>query len=431
MYRTGIRKIIRIIGVLSLSFMCIVLSGCKENETAVRQEKVQLKFFNRKREIYAIMDQIISDFNRSQDKIEVTHIMNSDVEFDLRTMAVKGEFPDLVGLSGLQSTEPTEYLIGGCLLPLDDMDFVKRIEPEYLSYLTYNDHIYHMPLALSFEGIYINKALFREENLEIPDSYESLLETCRIIQERGKVPFIFADQEGWTVHQNWESIQCADASCYGDIFEEVARGESTFGDNPVSRKAMDKLLELHHYTDEANSSLSYDAAMNRFAKGKAFMFMQGSWAYQNIMAQNPHMELELIPFPAEEGKEQYITFWFDSCIGIAKDCEHPEEARQFLEYLASPEVLNQYLEKECTLGGFTDVNQQIFYAPVVQQLKEKGFFKMDATWLPTPCRIIRDIDIADLMPDADEDTVDQYLDKFSKSLRRHKDIFLDVKEKIG
>ena len=56
---------------------------------------------------------------------------------------------------------------------------------------------------------------------------------------------------------------------------------------------------------------------------------------------------------------------------------------------------------------------------------------MDATWLPTPCRIIRDIDIADLMPDADPDTVDQYLDKLSKSLRQHKDIFLDVKEKIG
>lgn len=177
MYRTGIRKIIRIIGILAITAMCMALPACKRNETTVRQEKVQLKFFNRKREIYAIMDQIILDFNRSQDKIEVTHIMNSDVEFDLRTMAVKGEFPDLVGLSGLQSTEPTEYLICGCLLPLDDMDFVERIEPEYLPYLTYNDHIYHMPLALSFEGIYINKALFREENLEIPDSYESLLET--------------------------------------------------------------------------------------------------------------------------------------------------------------------------------------------------------------------------------------------------------------
>ena len=80
MYSTGIRKIIRIVGVLSLAVMCMTLSGCKESETADSQEKVQLKFFNRKREIYAIMDQIISDFNRSQDKIEVTHIMNSDVE---------------------------------------------------------------------------------------------------------------------------------------------------------------------------------------------------------------------------------------------------------------------------------------------------------------------------------------------------------------
>ena len=72
MYRTGIRKIIRIIGILAITAMCMALPACKRNETTVRQEKVQLKFFNRKREIYAIMDQIISDFNRSQNSFNCT-----------------------------------------------------------------------------------------------------------------------------------------------------------------------------------------------------------------------------------------------------------------------------------------------------------------------------------------------------------------------
>ena len=188
-------------GICLIAVLFLFPSGQKE-KTEQKSEKIRLEFYNRKREVYAVLEEIIEKFNASQDEIEVYQNMNTNADASLRISAVEGDFPDVVELGGLQSVETFEYVMGGCLRPLDNMECVERIKDEYLPYLRYNSHIYQMPLAMSFEGIYINKDLFLEEGLTIPKTYEELCQVSREIQKRGKVPFLFADKESWTVHQN-------------------------------------------------------------------------------------------------------------------------------------------------------------------------------------------------------------------------------------
>lgn len=411
--------------------MCMLFSGCEEEELPEVKQTVRLEFYNRKREIYEIMETIIGNFNASQDDIEVTQIINSNADVALRIGATENAFPDIVLLSGLQSTETTEYILGGNLIPLDDMACTERIHEEYLPYLTCDGHIYQLPMALGFEGIYINHALFKKEGLKVPKTYEELCEVCEEIQERGGIPFIFADTEGWTVHQNWESIMSTSTDDFGSIFTEIAKGNTTFWEHPVSRSSMEKLIELHQYTSDGYQALNYDEAMNRFAEGKAFMFMQGSWAYRNIQQQNPNLELEMIPFPVNDGEEQHFTLWVDSCVGISKDCEYPEEAKVFLEYLMQPEVLQLYLDDEGTIGCMEGTQMVSEYAPRINEFILKGEENVDATWLPIQTSIIRDQEIASLMPDAGEKEIQEYMDLMTKSLQKHSEQFLEVKERIG
>lgn len=395
------------------------------------EEKIYLQFYNRKREVYDIMEQIINEFNQSQDRIEVQQIMNTNAEVPLRISAAENQLPDIILMSGLQSTDTMEYILGDHLLELEDMDCVGRIQEQYLSSLIYDGHIYQIPLALGFEGIYINRSLFEEEGLEIPATYEELCAVCEEIMARGKTPFIFADMEGWTVHQNWECIQSAAAEDFGSIFTNVAEGICTFWEQDISRESMQKLIELHQYTNAAYQELNYDEAMNRFAEGNAFMFMQGSWAYRNIIQQNPDLDLEMIPFPVEDGQEQYFTLWVDSSVGVAKNCEHPEEAKEFLEYLMQPEVLQTYLDTENIIGCMEDSRVYAEYAPRINQLIDSGQAKMDATWIPSPTSIIRDEDIAALMPNASDEEIKDFMDLLTKSLRKHREQFLAVKKKTG
>ena len=159
---------------LLLCACMLVFSGCQKEEPVPEQEKIRLEFYNRKREVYAVLEEIIGKFNASQDEIEVYQNMNTNADTALRISAVEGEFPDLVELGGLQSVETFEYVMGNCLRPLEDMECAGRIKEEYLPYLHYDSHLYQMPLAMSFEGIYVNKDLFSEEGLKIPETYEEL-----------------------------------------------------------------------------------------------------------------------------------------------------------------------------------------------------------------------------------------------------------------
>ncbi len=415
---------------ICIAFLLLLLmAGCKKEEAEVSTEKVYLEFYNRKREVYEVMEEIIKGFNASQDKIEVIQIMNTNAEVPLKISSVTNEFPDIVMLSGLQNTETTEYILGGHMLELEEMGCIQKIKEEYRSAITYDGHIYQIPLSIGFEGIYLNKDLFLQEGLKIPGTYEELIEVCQEIQKRGKVPFVFADAEGWAIHQSWECIQSVSTNDFGEVFESVARGETTFYEHPVSRRSMEKLIELHQFTDMKKSVLNYDEAMNCFAEGEAFMFIQGSWAYSNLRRRMAEVEIEMIPFPAEEGEEQYFTLWVDSSIGISKTCKYPKEAKEFLEYLMQPEVLGIYLETEDAIGCMEGIKSECEYAPQINEVVRKGRANVDATWIPSPTSVIRDEDIVSLMSDADRNEIETFMNTLSKSLKKHSKLFLEVKEK--
>ncbi|MDO4273925.1 MAG: extracellular solute-binding protein [Eubacteriales bacterium] len=409
----------------------MVFAGCGQEQSAEKKEKVRLEFYNRKREVYGVLDEIIQLFNESQDEIEVYQNMNTNSDVTLRIAAVNGNFPDIVELGGLQSVESFEYVMGGYLLPLDSLVSMERVKEEYLPYLRYDGHIYQVPLAMSFEGIYLNRDLFKQEGLEIPETYEELIHTAGEIQNRGKTAFLFADGNDWTIHQNWECIEGAYRGNFQEFWTAVALGETSFDQDEISRGALEKLMELHDYTNPEYEDADYDEAMRRFAAGESFMFMQGSWALRNIMELNPELNVEMIPFPVEEGNVQKVTLWVDSSVGISRDCRYPEEAQKFLEFLTEPEILQMYLDDERSLSCVEGVADRADYAPRINSLIEQGQAVMDASWLPLQTSVIRDKDIAAVMPRASESELTAYLKKYTKSLQKHGDLYLEAKEKVG
>lgn len=416
---------------LCFLFLCIfLLAGCREEGQKPRQEKVRLEFYNRKRETFAIMNQIIEQFNQSQDRIEVYQNMNPNVDVSLRIDAVKGEMPDIVEVSGLHGIESFEYIRGGYLIALTKEAFMEQVKEEYLSYVRYDEEIYQMPMALSYEGIFLNKSKFEEAGLSIPETYEQLIAVCGEIKKNGESAFIFADAETWPIHQNWENIESAYRGDFWDIWTSVAKGENSFQTDAVSRGAMDKLLELHKYTYLDSASIGYDEAVKLFAEGEAYMFMQGSWAYPALMRQNPQLEVEMIPFPVEKGYTQRAALWIDSSVGISASCKYPEEAKEFLAFLSRPEIMQIYINAEFYISCIEGVEDRAGYAPLFLDMIEQKKAAIDNAVLPLATSTIRDDDIGVLMPAAKEEEIDEYLERYTRSLRKHAEEFLEEKEKI-
>lgn len=114
------RKYIYILGGIFFASALFLLPACQKQQPEEKKEKVRLEFYNRKREVYEVLEEIIEKFNTSQDEIEVYQNMNTNADTALRISAVEGDFPDIVELGGLQSVETFEYVMGNCLRPLDD-----------------------------------------------------------------------------------------------------------------------------------------------------------------------------------------------------------------------------------------------------------------------------------------------------------------------
>lgn len=418
-------------GCIMLLFVCVtMLSGCGEEKQRQGTEKVRLEFYNRKRETFAVMNEIIVRFNESQENIEIYQNMNPNVDLSLRIDAVKGELPDLIEISGLHGIESFEYIRGGYLIPLTGEAFLGQVKEEYLEAVRYDGEVYQLPMALSYEGIFVNQAKFKEAGLVVPTTYEELVAVCEQIQKRGEPAFLFADAESWTVHQNWENIEGAYRGNFWEIWTDVAQGRTSFEEDTISRGAMEKLLDLHAYAHPDSSVIGYDEAVKLFSQGEAYLFMQGSWAYPSLMRLNPELELLMIPFPVEGGHEQRASLWIDSSVGISVDCPYPQEAKQFLDFLAQPEIMQIYMDAENYVSCIKGVEDRASYAPLFLEMMENGSAIVDNAVLPLATSMVRDEDVGTLMPDADEETLDAYLKRYTKSIRKHAEELLGEREKI-
>lgn len=427
----GKKRLSCVAGCSVLLLVCItLLSGCGEEKQGQGREKVRLEFYNRKRETFAVMNEIIARFNESQESIEVYQNMNPNVDLSLRIDAVKGTLPDLIEISGLHGIESFEYIRGGYLVPLTDEDFLGQVKEEYLEAVRYDGEVYQLPMALSYEGIFVNLAKFKEAGLMVPTTYEELIVVCEQIREGGESAFLFADAESWTVHQNWENIEGAYRGNFWQIWTDVAQGRTTFEEDTISRGSMEKLLDLHAYAHPDSAAIGYDEAVKLFSQGEAYLFMQGSWAYPSLMRLNPELELLMIPFPVEQGYEQRASLWIDSSVGISVHCQYPQEAKQFLEFLSQPEIMQIYMDAENYVSCVKGVEDRAAYAPLFLEMMENGSAVVDNAVLPLATSMVRDEDVGTLMPDADEEMLDAYLKRYTKSIRKHAEELLQEREKI-
>ena len=92
---------------------------------------------------------------------------------------------------------------------------------------------------------------------------------------------------------------------------------------------------------------------------------------------NPDVNLGVMPMPATE--EGGLTTWGvsegnNSCVGIWKDTEHMDECKQFLNYLAQPEVAERVVtEIEGGIPALTTLNIDGSYSIEVIRAGQDAF----------------------------------------------------------
>lgn len=255
----------------------------------------------------------------------------------LNSQLQAGEGPDIIEVGG----EVKLLAKANHLLDLSDEEFIADYtEPGLLPY-TSDGKVYATPLQSWFEGIFYNKEIFEENNVEVPKTWDELIQISKTLNDNGVTPQIMGAQS-WEPMMK-QSIGVVNNEFYGkdgnDEFDEQFNAGEAF----VADAWLDAVTEWSKIIDEGILTeemlgLSYDQALDEFATGKAAMWESGPWAVETILEKNPEIDLGMFPIPGIEEGDGWLIGGPGSALAINAKSKHIEEALQVLEVTATEEA---------------------------------------------------------------------------------------------
>lgn len=343
---------------LILSMLTACASGNKESG------KVQIEFFQNKAEAKESFDTLISKFNASQSRIQVTQVNPPDAETVLKTRVVKNDIPDIIGMG---ATDTYSLLAqSGILMNMTNSPLLDQIDSNYVQMLkdvAGLEEVIGIPFSTNANGVIYNKKMFRELGLSIPKNWNELISTAQKVKDAGKIPFYLTYKDDWQTVLPFNALA---PNLVGiDFYKDRRKGTVTFTDK--YQEVAEKQLKLLDYGHGDNFGKSYADGNRAFASGESVMYIQGTWAIPEIRKANPDMEMGFFPLPTSNNPSQnLLVSGVDTLLAVSKDTEHKEEAEEFIAFLLEPENSKQYIDEQTLFSTVKGVTQD---DPAVAELQ--------------------------------------------------------------
>lgn len=319
-----------------------------------------VRFYLSKPEAIPYFRDLIKEYNASQDDVRVT----LDTSSNLQAGFLRGNPPDLGLLN--YNMEMARFMERGALSDLSDMPEAERILPEVQElvdqYATYPGRTSVLPYSVQAASVIYNKQIFEENGVEVPETWDELIDVCETLKANGVTPFYATFKDPWTVAQGWFDYTVGGAVDVAPFFAEMAdEGTEVGADSTVSFQKdfiepIDQMTELTaNYTNPDADSRGYGDGNLAFAQGEAAMYLQGPWAFGEIDKTDPDLDLGTFPLPMTDDPDDLeVRVNLDLAAWIPEASRHKEGARAFLSYLFQKDVMDAYNAAFLGYGTTTD-----------------------------------------------------------------------------
>ncbi|MCP1102126.1 raffinose/stachyose/melibiose transport system substrate-binding protein [Aequitasia blattaphilus] len=288
----------------------------------------------------AIYDKAIEMYHESTDTeytVTSVPVQNDTYKEKLVIAMSSGECPDMyINWSG---GPMNEYIESGFAQPITELfnnsELPDRLLEASVAQATYKEDIYAVPfMNVSLSGIFYNKDMFKQYNLEVPTTIEELEKVSDTFVENGITPFALANAPKWTGSMYFMNLAARKGGL--EPFAAAVDGSGSFEDECFIY-AGDKILEWTEkgYFPEGVNSLSEDDGQARqmLYQETAAMDLIGSWYTGLIQQDSPEFyeKIGWFPFPGLEGSDVDSSIMIGT-IGdnfISFNCEDDKLAAAF------------------------------------------------------------------------------------------------------
>lgn len=392
-------------------------NGTEKEESAKEtdSDKIVLEFYNQKVEAESLYnDVIIPKFQEEYPNVEIKVVSPSDAETVFFTRVSTNDMPDIM------SIYPAEFsyrviMKDGLLADLTGKDFLSRASESAIEYSKYDDgKIYAMPYGLSAYGIYCNLDLFEAAGLELPTTWDELINCLDAFQEKGtEIPLIFDGKD--SLGQFAERLIGVVDNDFADVCEEVGNGNGSFADADKDQVRIfaDAILKLSEYAPADVLGIGRDQGTADFCNGVYPMYIGGTFYMADILSGNADLNCTMIPMPNPDpdGAES-LPINVDIALGYSVDTEYPEMCEAFLEFMSRPEIYQIMADNEGTPPCIEGVNYNIEALKdiSVQITGDDTFLTLINFW-PSGWRTEWTIYVQNLISDGDVDALIEETDR--------------------
>ncbi len=357
------RKLIRKTGALLLTAsMTLALAACGSGGTGVgkddgesqssgsenagSEEQITLTIWHQSvadtDPVKKIIEDSVEEYHELHPNITIEQdgVTGEQYKTKIKTAFAAGEAPDISYMfSGGSFVKP--YIDAGYLLPIDEYlseDTKSKVLPGMLDGCTFDGKVYTLPTITFLANLYCNTEMFDKAGAKIPTTWDELLEAVEKLNAAGYTPIIMGEKDRWPGMYWYDIVSARTAG--NKALEEAFGDPSKFNSEPFIEAAakMQELVNVKAF-NENMMSMSYDEMVEGFAAGQGAMLFQANWVHPSIQADTSATKdkVTCVSFPVIEGMAGSETeFSGGSSDGyyINVNCEHPEEAVEYLSYLS-------------------------------------------------------------------------------------------------
>ncbi len=322
------------------NFMMAALAGTALVATSALAEDVTLTVESwRNDDLSLWQDKIIPAFEAAHPGIKINFSPSAPTEYNavLNSKLDAGSAGDLITCRPFDAS--LALYEAGHLAALDDMEAMDNFSDVAKSAWQTDDGSasFCVPMASVIHGFIYNKEAFEELGLEVPTTEDEFFAALETIKEDGSyIPMAMGTNDQWeaaTMGYNnigpnyWKGEEGRKALIAGEQKQTEEQWVAPFA----------TLAKWADYLGDGFEAQTYPDSQNLFTLGRAAIYPAGSWEISGFNTQADFEMGAFKPPVKAAGDTCYISDHTDIGLGMNASTEHPEAAKAFLTWVASPE----------------------------------------------------------------------------------------------
>ena len=247
----------------------------------------------------------------------------------------------------------TAYAKEGYLLDLtpyaDKYGWWDRLPDWAMQRNMYDGKLYAYPWEQDLEYVYYNTGVFKELGLDVPKSFDDVLNFCSAAQKAGYIPIAFGNATQWPAANNFTDLTALVGG--RQVGLEVLQGKSKWN-RPELVEALNDLIKMADakcFTPGFNG-VNFDEALGQFYSRKAAAVWTGTWVVHDMVANAPKGELDIFYFPQIKPDHPQATHMSEgSAFYIWAKSANADLAADYIDFITSPDWLKTWIEKGFTI----------------------------------------------------------------------------------